>query len=286
MRTDVEVIPYGEISARLTKNRWPVTSQHYRVSRYWERATHLPRHVFVTFSHDLDDSFVEMFRKRATQHTRLLILNERYSTDRLLSRIVDLQIRTSQRFCVIDAKCGAGKTYGAFMHSLLKRLTSALEADDKQERILDAKIENGILHVVSPDFNRVDVPLAEIPDLEKLDPFKSQEFEIDEDGSFIYWPKADVHLGWAQLQQLANPAAALKAAQKHQKFNKRYGKAVQEVRQQTGLKLSDIEGISEKQLRRIEKGDSRLTSNAIEALAQAHKLAPNDYMKKLAESLD
>jgi ribosome-binding protein aMBF1 (putative translation factor) len=87
------------------------------------------------------------------------------------------------------------------------------------------------------------------------------------------------------LQQLVNPAAALKASQKSQVFNKRYGKAVQKVRETAGLRPSDISGISEKQLRRIENGDCRLTSNAIEALSQAHMLGPIEYMKKLAEAL-
>jgi hypothetical protein len=60
---------------------------------------------------------------------------------------------------------------------------------------------------------------------------------------------------------------------------------VRKVREEAGLKLSDISGISEKQLRRIESGECRLTSNAIGALSQAHKLAANEYMKKLAEKL-
>jgi hypothetical protein len=141
------------------------------------------------------------------------------------------------------------------------------------------------LHVVSPDFDRLDVPIAEIPNFRNADSSKIQDFEIDEDGSFIYWPGLDLHLGWVQLQQLVNPAAALKASQKSQVFNKRYGKAVQKVRETAGLRPSDISGISEKQLRRIENGDCRLTSNAIEALSQAHMLGPIEYMKKLAEAL-
>jgi hypothetical protein len=227
-----------------------------------------------------------MFREKAAGHTRLLIFNPGLSTDRLVSRIVDLQIRTPQRFCVIDTEFGSRKTHHmAFVQSLLKRLTSAFEADDKKERILDAKIEDGILRVVSPDFDRLDVPITKIPNLGKAVPCKVQEFEIDDDGSFIYWPALDLHLGWVQLQQLVNPAAALKACHKSQEFNKRSGKAVQRVRQAAGLRPSDISGISHKQLRRIESGECRLTSNAIEALSQAHKLGPNEYMKMLAEAL-
>jgi hypothetical protein len=286
MKTAIEFIPYGEISTRLTSHRWRILSQSACISKSLERTRQSPRSVFISFSQDLDETFVEMFRKWATQDTRLLILNEGCSTDRLISLIVDLQIRTTQRFYVMEAKSGSGKThYKAFVQSFLKRLKSALETDNKQERILDARIADGVLHLISPNFDRLDVPITKIPEFTKADSSKVQAFEIDEDGSFIYWPEFDLHLGWAQLQQLVNPEAALKASQKSQEFNKRYGRAVQKVREQAGLKPSGISGISEKQLRRIENGECRLTSNAIEVLSQAHKLAPNEYMTKLAEVL-
>jgi hypothetical protein len=287
MKTEIEFIPYGEISSRLSKDRWPIVSERARISTAWQSAKHIPRRVFLAFSQDLDESFVELFRKIATQDTRLLILNEGISTDRLMSRIVDLQIRTPQRFYVIDATVGSGKTHVmAFVHSLLNRLTSAQEAEDKQDRILDARIDDGILHVVSSNFHRVDVPIDRIREFKNQQHAKVAEFEIDEEGSFIYWPELDVHLGWSQLHQLVNPEAALKASQKSEEFNKRYGRAVQKLREQKGLKPSDITGLSEKQLRRIENGECRLTSNAIEILAKAHKLAPNEYMKKLADLLN
>src|SRR2546426_3714411 len=145
-----------------------------------------------------------------------------------------------------------------------------------QERILDARLENGILHVLSPDFDRLDVPLAEIPDFKNVPHSRIEKFEIDEDGAFLYWPDLDLHLGWRQFQQLVDPEATLKALQKSEAFNKRYGRAVKRIREQKSLKPGDIPGLSDKQLGRIERGECRLTSNAIESLAKAHKLDPNE----------
>jgi len=244
--------------------------------------------IFVAFSGDLDKDFMEVFRSRPSEDSRLLILNEGVSTDRLLTRIIALPIRTSERCYIVETKCGMGKSYfaTAVFHSLLQRLAAGLEADDAHERILDAKMEDGILHVVSPQFRRLDVPLADIPDLKQAKSCQREDFEIDEDGAFIYWPELDVHLGWSQLQQLVNPEAAFKASQKTAEFNKRYGGAVQKLREESELKRSEITDLSEKQLGRIEKGECRLTSNAIDALAKAHKMEPNEYMKKLAEALE
>ncbi len=286
MKTDIEIVPYGGILSALSKQRWRTKSQHARIAKSFERTPQSHRRVFVTFSHDLDESFVEMFRENATQETRLLILNEGTSTDWLLSRIVDLQIRTPQRFYVMDGAFGSGKTRSmTLVWALLKRIASGVETDVSNERIVDAKVEDGVLHAISTNFDRLDVPIARIPALKNADPSEIQRFEMDEDGAFIYWPKLDVHLGWTQLQQLVDPETALKASQKSEAFNKRYGKAVQTLREQTGLKRSEIPGISDKQLGRIERGECRLTSNAIETLSKAHKLAPNEYMKKLAEAL-
>jgi hypothetical protein len=284
MKTEIEFFPYGEMSSRLMKDDWLI--EHAHISTSWQGKSSMLRRFFVAFSHDLDESFVEMFRKKATQDSRLLIFNEGSSTDRLMSRIVDLQIRTPQRFYVFDA-FGSGRADFSMtlIHSLLKRLTSAHEKENNYERILDIKIDDNLLRVTSSNFNRLDVPIAQISEFKKQEISKIEEFEIDEDGSYIYWPKLDVHLGWAQLNQLVNPEAAFKEFQKSQEFNKRYGRAVQKVREEEGLKADSIAGLSEKQLRRIENGECRLTSNAIEALAKAHKLEPNEYMKKLSEAL-
>jgi hypothetical protein len=285
MKAEIQFITYGEISSRLKKDHRPI--EHARILTSWRNASKVMRHIFVTFSQDLDESFVEMFRKKATQNTRLLILNEGFSTDRLMSRLVDLQIRTPQRFYVFDAKSGAEKSdfTPTLVYSLLKRLTPTREEHSNHERILDLKIDDNLLHVTSSSFNRLDVPIEKIPQFKKQEPAKIKEFEIDEDGFYVYWPKFDIHLGWSQLNQLVNPEVAFKALQKSQEFNKRYGRAVQKVREEEGLRSDSIIGLSEKQLRRIENGECRLTSNAIEVLAKAHKLAPNQYMKKLSEAM-
>jgi len=239
-------------------------------------------HLLVAFSPEVDDDFVRLFRQHSTPDTRLLIMNEQRSTDTILTRLLDLQIRSPQRLYVADC-VGMGKSQ--YVGVFLQRLASALGSKDNSNRILDAQIDGGVLHVVSPEFKRLDVLVAQIPALADQTPATLAAFEIDEDGSFIYWKTLDFHLGWSQMQQIVDPQAARKALQKSQQFNIRYGKAVQAVREAARLKAGDIQGLSEKQLGRIEKGECRLTSNAMAVLAQAHGLATNEYLQKLAAAL-
>jgi hypothetical protein len=57
-------------------------------------------------------------------------------------------------------------------------------------------------------------------------------------------------------------------------------------REQEDLDQAEISGLSEKQVGRIARGECRLTSNALESLAKAHQLEPNEYMRKLASAMD
>jgi len=279
------IISSGRVSSTFKlparSGRFRETSMSNLFSKSGSPPGHGPHHLWVAFSEELDEAFVEQFRKLATTNTRLLVFNDGLSADTLLSRFLELQIRSSGRFYV--AEFGVGKSYAAGL--LLKRLAASLDTNDESDRILDARIEDGRLHVVSPDFRRLIVPIEQIPGLKNEDSASVQKFEIDEDGSFLYWPGLDLHLGWSQLLQIADPEAARKALQRNEEFNERYGEAVRKVREEAGLKPGDISGISEKQLRRIESGECRLTSNAIGALSQSHQLAANEYMKKLAGKL-
>jgi hypothetical protein len=243
--------------------------------------------LWITAAQDLDATFAKRFREQATQESRLLIMNgvgERQSADSLLARIMELQIRSSHRIYVAEEPVSGKHAPGGHLAALLQRLAATANARDDSPRIFNACIVAGVLNVISPHFQRLGVPLSQIPALAGQDPEKTASFEIDEDGSFIYWPKLGVHLGWEQLEQIVNPTATLKAKQKSADFNIRYGKAVQKVRAEAGLKPKAIE-LSEKQLSRIEKGECRLTSNAAEALAKAHGFTTNAYLQKLAEAL-
>jgi ribosome-binding protein aMBF1 (putative translation factor) len=93
-----------------------------------------------------------------------------------------------------------------------------------------------------------------------------------------------VHLGWNQFLQAVDPAELRKAQQRSAGVNRRYGAAIRQLREAAGIRQSQVEGLTERQLRRIERGESRATTAAITALAKAHGLDPNSYMERLAQA--
>jgi Helix-turn-helix domain/Protein of unknown function (DUF2442) len=152
--------------------------------------------------------------------------------------------------------------------------------------VIDAYLVGERLCVRGPKHRMLHVPVSSIDAFKGQPPAVVRNFSIDPDGSFLYWPDLDVHLGWDQLLQAVDPAEMLKAKQRAADFNKRYGEAIRRLRESRGIRQSQVDDLTERQLRRIERGESRATASAITALAKAHGLDANTYMDKLAKALD
>jgi hypothetical protein len=159
--------------------------------------------------------------------------------------------------------------------------------DCVENRITDAWWEGTTLVVVSPTpegFRKLRVPLEKLPVLQRLPDDQCQNFEIDEEGIFLYWPDGDIHLGWEQFEYAVDKAASLKARQQTKAFNKVYGAAIRKLRQEKGLRQSDIEGLTARQVGRIESGQ-RATLSALQKLAKSHGMNINEYVNELANRL-
>jgi hypothetical protein len=107
---------------------------------------------------------------------------------------------------------------------------------------------------------------------------------MDEDGSYLHWPGPDIHIDLDAIRVAKDPSALTEAIVEKARHDNRYGAAIAVVRLAAGLKQSDIEGLSERQVRRIEKGEGT-TSEALRLLAAAHCMKLDDYFKAVAENV-
>ena len=210
---------------------------------------------------------------------RHLLFAESLPVEAIASRLVSLGVKSAQRLHI------ARKETSQEITELLFRVFAGTVEDDSSKRIADAWIEDGRLVLLAPTFRRIAVPLELLEKYIGHDIEEVRNFEIDEDGSFLFWPHADVHLGWEQLVALVDPREILRAKQNTDAFNATYGAAIRAMREENDLRQSDIKGLTERNLRRIEKGELRASKNALEALAAAHNLNVGEYMDAIAKRL-
>lgn len=212
--------------------------------------------------------------------TLFLLFQGNLPVEAIADRITWLGVRDDRRICFV----ATDKEARAFV----ERFLLALDNGGYEGRIIDARWEADDFVVVSPIENRfikLRVPLEKLSVLQGHRREKLENFEIDEDGAFIYWPDLDIHLGWEQLEQAVDERAYLKAKQQSEAFNKTYGIAIRELREKSELRQSDIKELTPRQVGRIERGECRATHNALSKFAKAHEMSISDYMNKLANLL-
>jgi len=81
------------------------------------------------------------------------------------------------------------------------------------------------------------------------------------------------------------PKAKQKFAAIKLKHDQIFGRAIASLRKQHQLRQSDIIGVSERQVRRIEQGEGTKVET-LNLFAQAHKMELNDYLDAVAQLID
>lgn len=163
-----------------------------------------------------------------------------------------------------------------------RRVLNAWAHGAQDQLIADARIANHHLYVTSCALDQYDVTIKKLAPLRDLSDAAPLKFEIDEDGSYIHWPGPDVHLDLDAIRVAIDPQLRTQARRLRALHDSRYGRAVSQLRKDAGLNQSQLRGLSERQVRRIENGES-VTVRALAKLAQAHHLKLDEYLNRLAE---
>jgi hypothetical protein len=151
----------------------------------------------------------------------------------------------------------------------------------QEELIADAKVASDRLFVTSCALRQYEVPIDKIAALKSLSESTRVNFTIDEDGSYLHWPEPDIHLDLDAIRVAIDPVASRKAFEAKALHHHRYGGAIAMLRLKKGLKQSDIPGLSDRQVRRIESGEGT-TYESLSRLANAHGMGLDEYLNQLA----
>nr|WP_223211068.1 DUF2442 domain-containing protein [Microcystis aeruginosa] len=135
------------------------------------------------------------------------------------------------------------------------------------------------------DLNELEIPFASMPALQRIPLEEREKFIIAEDGSYIHWPVVDIHLDVEAFLSVIEPVAKQKFAAIKLKHDQIFGQAIASLRKQHQLRQSDIIGVSERQVRRIEQGEGTKVET-LNLFAQAHKMELNDYLDAVAQLID
>jgi hypothetical protein len=278
--------PYGAVCQRYVRRLPSTLRNRVRVSTYggWQEVDwggikqgQPRRTLLVSRLADIPEDFASV-GLGDSKRTHLVFVED-MPVEAISTRVPRLNVRNSHRLHIARER-----NRGA-ISAIIGRAISGMAGGHDRRPIVDAWIEESNLVVLAPGFERLHVPLAELQRHLGSEPESLAAFEVDEDGSYLYWPHADVHLGWTQLQSIVDPAMALAAQQRTQTFNRKYGAAIRALRVERGLTQGQIPGVADRHLRRVEHGQAAASSSVLRALAEAHAMSLADYLAELAKRL-
>lgn len=166
----------------------------------------------------------------------------------------------------------------------VQRVVNAWRFEAADLLIATASVSGDFLSVIDCTLNTWNIPFNVLPELADITLEERSQFEIDEDGSYLYWPSGDVHLDLESLRVCIDEELKDKLNAESIIYDENFGKAIAAVRRKFKIKQSDIDGVSERHVRRIEKGD-RPRISTLEKLAKAHNLSLDNYLDEIAKEV-
>ena len=231
------------------------------------------RNIFVLTS-VADLPTVSEFVRAANHrnHLRTLFVREDDNAQFLPQMLYEAKLKSSRNILVHSTK------------DVPKRVLTAWSLRCPDQLIADAQVVGEELFVMACDHTLFRVGFAEMPALERIPSEQRSLFSISSEGSYIHWPEVDVHIDLDAVRYLKDETWREKKDREKLIYDLRFGEAVAALRKQYGLKQAEIQGLSERHVRRIEKGE-RTKIDTLAILARNHGLSLKEYLDEIAEML-
>lgn len=168
--------------------------------------------------------------------------------------------------------------------SLPRRVLRAWRLNAQTELISCATAAHDRLIAVSCEPKTYEIRFDRIPALKQIPPKQRTNFEVAEDGSYIWWPGPDIHIDLDAIRAAIDPASGERARRNRQSHGREYGAAIAALRKASALRQADIPGVSERQLRRIEQSGA-VSLHTLELLSKAHRMTMPDYLNAVAHQI-
>ena len=163
-----------------------------------------------------------------------------------------------------------------------RRVLNAWRVGGEHKLIAGASLLDSTLMVVSCALDKYEVSFEAIPALRRIAEADRRHFEIADDGSYIHWPSADIHLDLDAFKIAIDPSYEDELRWQRAVHDRRYGAAIAQLRKSAKLRQSEVAGLSDRQVRRIERG-GRTSVRALKLLSSAHGLDLGEYLSTLAK---
>jgi hypothetical protein len=140
------------------------------------------------------------------------------------------------------------------------------------------------LQVTAADFTEITIDSKKINSIAKMSYNELQNFEIEEYGFYITWPKQDIHLNLDSFKMISDPKIMKKRIKEIEKEKSNFGELMKNFREANGkLTQKDFGNLSERQIRKYENGENFPSYESLQVISHSYNMSVNDYLNALSE---
>lgn len=165
---------------------------------------------------------------------------------------------------------------------LYQEVIEEMETAHLHVLIQKAFVKGNYLIVINKAGREIRVSFDQVPALKhKLKFCDRLYFEIQDNGSCLYWESADIHLDFESLLYCVDDQFRAKVDQESANRFKEYGAAIRRVRLAHRVGIDRITGIKAEDVQDIESGELRPEAAALACYAKALGLELNEFLDKV-----
>lgn len=163
-----------------------------------------------------------------------------------------------------------------------RRVLYARHIGAQDDLVARVRVEGDTLVALTCALETIRIPFDAHPALRRLPDSARRDVELSEMGDSLSWLGGRVEVDLDGLRYAVDPAYRAAVDLDTTVRNAAYGAAIRALRVEHELRQTDVPGLSERQVRRIER-DGTTSLDALRALADAHGLPLDAYLGTLAD---
>ena len=172
------------------------------------------------------------------------------------------------------------------LETLSNEIVEEMETEHLHVLIQEAVVRDNYLLVVNKANRLIRVNFNQVPALANL-PFRDRrDFEIQENGSCLYWASTDTHIDFEALLYYVDLDYQAKVGKETAEHNRRYGKAIEIVRTAYQISVDGIEGLEPNEVKDIEAGCISARASILCLYSTAIGISLDDFLEKIAVNLN
>ncbi len=167
----------------------------------------------------------------------------------------------------------------------LRRVVQARLQQAEDQLIAAAELNGRVLEVWSCEPRLYRVPLEKLPALQGLSEHSLESFSVSGSGNRLHWDSGDIDINMDSIRAAVDVGVRREQRRRYREESDGYGRAIRELRLERGLKQTDLAGLPERTVRRVETGGTLPRLSTLEKLAAGHRMTTDAYLSELARRL-